>query len=72
MAKDKELSTDELAERWEMHPQTLRNWRAQKRGPRFYKKGRHKTAPVIYKMKDVIHFEKFYFDTEILVETSNA
>lgn len=72
MGKTVEFSTDQLAERWGLHTQTLRNWRSKKKGPRYYKKGRHKTAPVIYKLKDVEHFEKSYLDLEVLVETSDT
>lgn len=54
------LSTQELSERWGgiIQPGTIENWRQQKKGPKFVKLGKGKTAPVIYRLRDVIAFER--------------
>jgi len=70
--KKNELTSDMLAERWGYHPQTLRYWRAMDRGPRYYKKGKHKNAPIIYKLADIKKYEKSHLDIEIKVETTDS
>ena len=54
------IDTKQLAERWgfKVKPGTIENWRQFKKGPKWIKLGKHKGAPVIYKMKDVIAYEK--------------
>lgn len=47
------LTTDELAARWRLHPGTLRNWRAQGRGPGFMRLG----SRVLYSMAEVERVE---------------
>lgn len=70
--KEKEFSTTELAKRWDMHPQTLKGWRSNNRGPRYYKKGGYPNAPVAYKLSDVKKYEESHLDMEIMVETSDT
>jgi len=52
--KDKFIKTKDLAERWGLHEGTLRNWRAQKKGPPYYKTGKD----VVYKLSDITKHEK--------------
>lgn len=51
------LSTEELAARWNMSPQTLRNWRLDKRGPRYFKPS-GKYGPALYRVAEVEAYEK--------------
>jgi transposase-like protein len=55
--KDKLITTQELAARWSMHPNTLANWRHQKRGPKYVKIGRMRKSPVYYRLKDILEYE---------------
>lgn len=56
----KYLTTKEVAERWGgiIQPGTIENWRQQKKGPKFVKLGKGKTSPVVYRLKDLVAFEK--------------
>jgi transposase-like protein len=54
MENETYLSTAKLADRWGMHPQTLRAWRAQGKGPTFEKRGR----AVRYALSQVEFFER--------------
>jgi hypothetical protein len=47
------LNQTELAERWDMSPRTLEQWRWRGVGPVFLKIGRH----VVYRMVDVEAYE---------------
>jgi hypothetical protein len=54
------LTPEELAARWDYTVETLANWRAQNKGPRFVKladKGTAK-AGVRYRLSDVEAYEK--------------
>lgn len=72
MAKKKELTSNELADRWDYHPAHIRRLRSQGRGPRYYKLGTHRNASVIYKMSDVLKYEKSHLDIEIAVNTADS
>lgn len=50
------LTTRQLADRWEMAPGTLANWRVTGKGPRYEKKGK----AVRYPLKEVVEFEEAY------------
>lgn len=50
----KYLTTEELAARWRMNPQSLRNWRLQGRGPKFVKVGKK----ALYAVTDVEAWER--------------
>ena len=49
----KHLDQAHLAERWQMSPRTLEQWRWQGRGPKFLKVG----GRVIYHLADVEQYE---------------
>ena len=53
MTKDEWISTEELAERWDMSAGTLSNWRIKRIGPP-YQKIMHK---VRYQLADIIRYE---------------
>lgn len=53
MNKDILLSTEQLAKRWGIRPQTLINNRCLKKGVKFIKR-----KSVVYNLKDVIEYEK--------------
>lgn len=55
---EKLITTQELAERWGIHPNTLSNWRSQNRGPKYVKIGGMKKSPVYYRLKDILAYEK--------------
>lgn len=48
------LTAKELAERWGIRPPTLRQWRWNDRGPKFFKAG----GRVLYKILEVEKFEE--------------
>ncbi len=51
------LTTAQLAKRWSMSPNTLRNWRQNAKGPRYFKpSGRHGNA--LYKIDDIEEWER--------------
>lgn len=54
------LSTEELSARWkgEVQTGTLENWRTMKLGPKFVKLGRGRNSRVVYRLTDVIAYEK--------------
>lgn len=53
------FSTEELALRWDMNPQTLVNWRHQQRGPEWIKVRRPGKRPAVrYRLADVEAYEK--------------
>ncbi len=47
------LTTKLLARRWKITPRTLERWRADGKGPRFVRIGRH----IRYRQSDVLAFE---------------
>lgn len=55
---DKFLNARALAKRWGVTPQTLKNWRYRKGGPRYMKLGPGKKCKVLYNMKDILEHEK--------------
>ena len=48
------LTTEQLAERWGVSPQTLENWRSAKRGPDYVKMG----GVIVYRIEDVRRYER--------------
>ncbi len=54
------LTTDQLAARWGMSPQTLENWRSSRprKGPDYIKLGDGRSAIVVYRIADVILYER--------------
>lgn len=58
MTQENHLTTDQLADRWQMSSGTLRNWRQNKKGPKWIKMGKGKRAPVRYRMNDVLDYEQ--------------
>jgi len=55
---DIRLSTEQLAERWNMDPDTLKNWRVEGRGPAYVKLGKYRCARVFYCLPDVLEYER--------------
>lgn len=47
------LTTEQLAERWGISPQTLDNWRSSKKGPDYVKMG----GVIVYRLEDVRRYE---------------
>ena len=70
--KKNEFTSDMLAKRLNKHPQTLRYMRANDRGPRYYKMGKAKNAPIIYKLVDIKKWENSQKDIQIKVDTSES
>ena len=56
--KQTALSTHQLADRWNISPQTLENWRSQGKGPKYVKLGQGKSSPIVYRMSDVEKYER--------------
>lgn len=52
------LTTADLADRWGVSRGTLENWRGARRGPRYVKLGKGKGSPVLYRIEDVLEFER--------------
>ena len=50
----KHLTQSQLAERWGLKPNTLRDWRWKKRGPQFVKLG----GKVVYPLDEVERYEQ--------------
>lgn len=67
MNATKVMKTGDLAKRWKglIAKGTIENWRVNGTGPRYFKLGRGKTCLVLYKLKDVTKFEKYYFSGEM-------
>ena len=55
--KDTVLTTEELAERWGIHPSSIKRWRVNNKGPRYFKLGDEKSSKVLYRLNDVIRYE---------------
>ncbi|HHB81066.1 MAG TPA: DNA-binding protein, partial [Aliiroseovarius sp.] len=53
------MSTKLLSRRWNIAPRTLERWRAEGRGPRFVRIGRH----VRYRQTDIEAFEARHIET---------
>jgi predicted DNA-binding transcriptional regulator AlpA len=51
---DKLLRTEDLAQRWGLSPDTLKNWRSAGRGPNFIKLG----SACRYRLADIVEFER--------------
>lgn len=58
MRKPKTLTPKELADRWNVHEGTIRNWRWQGKGPSYLKIGEGLRGRVVYKLTDVQSYEK--------------
>lgn len=52
------LTTAELADRWRMSPETLRNWRFRGFGPKHFKPSGKERGKTLYKLTDVIAWEQ--------------
>lgn len=52
------LTTDELAKRWGLSANRLRQWRVEGKGPSFIKLGTTPKAPVRYRLEDIEDFER--------------
>lgn len=52
------LTTAQLAERWDIHPGTLENWRGQGKGPPYVKLTKKRRSPVLYRLSDIIEYER--------------
>lgn len=52
------LTTKELADRWGIHPGTLRTWRSEGTGPVYIKLGEGQTSRVFYCLEDIKEFEE--------------
>jgi hypothetical protein len=51
---DEEVYTEkELSQRWKFDPKTLRNWRCQGRGPRYFKIG----VNIRYPIREILRIE---------------
>lgn len=57
MSTEDSLTTAELAKRWKMNAITLRKWRSDGIGPRFFKPGGPRGA-VRYRLSDIIAWEE--------------
>lgn len=51
------LTPEQLAERWQVATGTLENQRVRKEGPPYIKLGGGRSAPVRYRLADVIEYE---------------
>lgn len=47
------LTHEQLAERWDIKPDTLQRWRCEKVGPRFFKVERR----IRYRLEDIVAYE---------------
>lgn len=52
------LTSKELADRWKMTEQILRQWRTKNKGPRYFKLGKGGKASVRYRLEDIEAWEK--------------
>jgi len=52
------LTTDQLAKRWGVSSNRLRQWRVEGKGPSFIKLGPGPKAPVRYRLEDIEEFER--------------
>jgi predicted DNA-binding transcriptional regulator AlpA len=50
------LTTEEVAEILQLAPESLGRWRSTGEGPRFVKFGRGRTAPIRYRLTDVLEY----------------
>jgi hypothetical protein len=51
------LTTGQLAQRWNMQPKTIYNWRIAKKGPPFIKVGGGRNGKVLYRLDDIVKWE---------------
>jgi hypothetical protein len=59
MIDTKILTTEELAQRWDMHPGSLERWRNAGKGPKFIKLGSDAgPARIRYRLIDVLKYEE--------------
>ena len=52
------LTEQELAERWNMKPSTVRAWRVARKVPRYFRLGSGPNAQIRYRLEDIVTFEK--------------
>ena len=52
------LTTEQLAARWQMAPDTLQVWRTRGKGPKFFKAGKSPRSRVLYPMEEVKAYER--------------
>ena len=52
------LTTEEAAARLRLEPETLEKWRGEGIGPKFIKMGRARGSRVVYRISDLIEFER--------------
>lgn len=53
------FTPEELAERWKLDPQTLKQWRMRKKGPAYMRTDKRKrTGRVRYNINDIIEYEQ--------------
>lgn len=52
------LTTEELAKRWGLSANRLRQWRVAGTGPNFLKLGDGPKAPVRYRLEDIVEYER--------------
>jgi len=51
------LTTTQLAERWQMDAKSVANLRTKGTGPKYIKLGSERTAPVRYRLEDIVDYE---------------
>lgn len=55
---ERRFTTEELAARWGKSKTMLAHWRIEGRGPKYLKLGEGIRAPIVYRISDVLEFEK--------------
>ena len=55
---DKLLTTADLAQRLGLHTRSIMRWRAENKGPAYFKSGDGEKGRVFYKLSDVKKWEK--------------
>ena len=55
------LTSKDLASRWKLNEGTLRNWRSQLKGPKYFRLHKRK---ILYDIKDVMEYEEKYLELE--------
>lgn len=52
------MKTSELAIRWKISEQCLRQWRCDSKGPPYVKMGDDRCSRILYRLSDIEKFEK--------------
>lgn len=55
--QDSYLTTGQLAERWKISENTIRNWRHRGTGPRYFKPSGRR-GKTLYRLSDIIEWER--------------